>query len=206
MLIGVDGKRLAALPNGAFDPNETQSGCRTPVPPCLKVITRTDRTAEPVLSWFITPREGHMNRRKFTALLVAASLARSKLALALQVQKVPIIGFLHPGFSDPGSPVFNALREGLRDDGHVEGATVKVEARWALGKPEIFPQLTQELIELGAALVAVARPSIEAARAATTELRIVANDLESDPVAVLLLCAGLALIAAQGGPMIQASI
>jgi hypothetical protein len=32
------------------------------------------------------------------------------------------------------------------------------------------------------------------------------NDLESDPVAVLLLCAGLALIAAQGWPMIQASI
>jgi putative tryptophan/tyrosine transport system substrate-binding protein len=113
---------------------------------------------------------------------------------------VPIIGFLHLGFSDPGSPVFDALREGLLDDGHVEGATVKVEARWARGKPEILPQLTQELIELGAAiLVAVARPSIEAARAATTELPIVANDLESDPVAVLLLCAGLALIAAQGG-------
>jgi hypothetical protein len=73
--------------------------------------------------------------------------------------------------------------------------------------PEFLPLLTQELIELGAAiLVAVARPSIEAARAATTELPIVANDLESDPIAVLLLCAGLAPIAAQGGPMIQASI
>jgi putative tryptophan/tyrosine transport system substrate-binding protein len=95
---------------------------------------------------------------------------------------VPIIGFLHPGFSDPGSPVFDALREGLRDDGHVEGATVKVGARWARGKPEILPQLTQGLVELGAAiLVAVARPSIEAARAATTELPIAANNLESDP-------------------------
>jgi len=67
-----------------------------------------------------------------------------------QVQKVPIIGFLRPGFSDPGFPVFDALREELRDDGHVEGATVKVQARWARGKPEILPLLTQELIELGA--------------------------------------------------------
>jgi putative tryptophan/tyrosine transport system substrate-binding protein len=32
-------------------------------------------------------------------------------------------------------------------------------------------------------LVATARPSIEAARAATSDLPIVANDLESDPVA-----------------------
>jgi hypothetical protein len=48
--------------------------------------------------------------------------------------------------------------------------------------PEILPQLTQELIELGAAiLVAVARPSIEAARAATTELPIVATISKAIP-------------------------
>jgi len=41
----------------------------------------------------------------------------------------------------------------------------------------------KELIQLNAALlVATARPSIEAARAATTDLPILANDLESDPV------------------------
>jgi putative ABC transport system substrate-binding protein len=97
---------------------------------------------------------------------------------------VPVIGFLHPGFPDSGSPVFDALHEGLRDFGYVEGENVKLEARWAHGKPEILPRLTQELIQLRAAiLVATARPSIEAARAATTDLPIVANDLESDPVA-----------------------
>ena len=51
------------------------------------------------------------------------------------------------------------------------------------GRPEVLPQLTQELVQLRVdLLVATARPSIEAARAATTDL-IVANDLESDPVA-----------------------
>ena len=48
----------------------------------------------------------------------------------------------------------------------------------------MLPQLTQELIQLGVdVLVPTARPSIEAARAAATTLPIVANDLESDPIA-----------------------
>jgi putative ABC transport system substrate-binding protein len=110
-----------------------------------------------------------MNRRKFTALLAAASLARTTLAQAQQGQRAPVIGFLHPGFPDSGSPVLDALREGLREEGYVEGDSVKVEARWARGKPEMLAHLTKELIQLNAALlVATARPSIEAARAATT--------------------------------------
>ena len=124
-----------------------------------------------------------MNRREFTTLLAAASLAPPTLGHAQQ-QQVPVIGFLHPGVPDLGSPIFDALGEGLREVGYVEGKTVRVEARWAHGKPEILPQLTHELIQLRAAiLIATARPSIEAARAATTTLPIIANDLESDPVA-----------------------
>jgi len=125
-----------------------------------------------------------MNRRKFIALSAGAAVARSTLAQAQQAQKVPVVGFLHPGFPESGSPVFDALRNGLRDVGYVEGETVKIEGRWARGKPEDLPQLTRELVQLHVdVLVPTARPSIEAARAATTDLPIVANDLESDPVA-----------------------
>jgi putative tryptophan/tyrosine transport system substrate-binding protein len=125
-----------------------------------------------------------MDRRKFIALSAGVAVARSTRAQAQSAQKVPVIGFLHPGFAESGSPVFDALGDGLRDVGYVEGETVKVEARWARGRPEILPQLTQELIQIHAdVLVATARPSIEAARAATTDLPIVANDLESDPIA-----------------------
>jgi putative tryptophan/tyrosine transport system substrate-binding protein len=124
-----------------------------------------------------------MRRREFITLLGGAA-ATWPLATRAQQGKVPIVGFLHPGFPDSGSPVFDALGQGLRDVGYVEGETVKIEARWARGKPEVLPQLTRELIQLHAdVLVPTARPSIEAARAATTDLPIVANDLESDPVA-----------------------
>ena len=125
-----------------------------------------------------------MTRRKLAALLAGAALIRSTLTRSQPAQKVPIVGFLHPGFPDSGSPVFDALSQGLRDAGYVEGETVKIEARWARGKPDALALLTRELIELRAdVLVPTARASIEAARAATTELPIVANDLESDPVA-----------------------
>jgi putative tryptophan/tyrosine transport system substrate-binding protein len=122
-----------------------------------------------------------MNRRKLITLLAGAGITLPTLT---EAQKVPVIGFLHPGFPEPGSPVFDGLREGLRDVGYVDGENIKVEARWARGRPEMLPQLAQELVQLRVdLLVATARPSIEAARAATTDLPIVANDLESDPIA-----------------------
>jgi putative ABC transport system substrate-binding protein len=123
-----------------------------------------------------------MRRREFIGLLGVATAW--PLVARAQQGKVPIVGFLHPGFPESGSPIFDALGQGLRDAGYVEGETVKVEARWARGKPDILPQLTRELIQIRTdVLVPTARPSIEAARAATTDLPIVANDLESDPVA-----------------------
>src|SRR5262252_1216264 len=124
-----------------------------------------------------------MRRRTFIAGLVG-TLAQSTATEAQQIRQLPIIGFLHPGFSDSGNTVFDALRDGLREVGYVDGETVKMEARWARGKPETLPQLARELIQLRAAiLVAAARPSVEAAVAATKEVPIIANDLESDPVA-----------------------
>jgi putative ABC transport system substrate-binding protein len=124
-----------------------------------------------------------MRRRTFIAGL-AATLAQSVLTQAEQLQQVPVVGFLHPGFPDSANTVFDALRDGLREVGYVEGETIKVEARWAHGNPQILPELARELVRLRVTiLVAAARPSIEAAIAATKEVPIIANDLESDPVA-----------------------
>src|SRR5262245_956079 len=108
-----------------------------------------------------------MERRAFMAALGGA--AAWPLAARAQVaQKVPTIGFLHPGFVEAGSPALDALRDGLRDAGYVEGESVKLEARWASGNPALLPQLARELVQLRVALiVATAPPSIEASRAAT---------------------------------------
>ena len=120
-----------------------------------------------------------MNRREFITLLGGAAVTWP-LAARAQQPAMPVVGFLNPGFR---SNVWTALIGGLRDIGYVDGETIKIEPRWALGIPETIPGLAQELVRLKAeVIVAVGRPSIEAVRAATTDLPIVAVDLESDPV------------------------
>src|SRR5215469_11809629 len=89
-----------------------------------------------------------VGRRKVVALLAGAGITLAGRTQAQLGQRVPVVGFLHPGTSDSGSPVFDALREGLRDVGYVEGETIKLEARWARGRPEMLPGLTQELVHL----------------------------------------------------------
>jgi|SRR5579872_47641 len=125
-----------------------------------------------------------MNRRELIAFLTAAGMTWSERSQAQQAQRVPIVGFLHPGFPESVSPGFAALHRGLHDLGYIAGDNVKIEARWARGRPEALPQIARDLVQLRAdVLVVTARPSIEAARAATSETPIVANDLESDPIA-----------------------
>jgi putative ABC transport system substrate-binding protein len=127
-----------------------------------------------------------MRRREFLAVVGGAIAVPGIWPTAAHAQKqsMPVIGFLHPGFPDSSAPSFDALRKGLRDAGFAADETIKIEARWARGKPTTLAQMAQELVQLRVAvLVVTARPSIEAARAATNELPIVANDLESDPVA-----------------------
>ena len=124
-----------------------------------------------------------MNRRNTVLALVALGAA-PLAAEAQQAQKLPVVGFLHPGFPGVSSLTLTYLREGLRDLGYIEGETIKIEARWAHGKPETLPGLAAELVRLKVdILLATGPPSVIAAKQATGTLPIVANDLETDPVA-----------------------
>jgi putative ABC transport system substrate-binding protein len=125
-----------------------------------------------------------MRRREFITLLGGAAGTWPLSARAQQTPKVPVIGFLNPGFPNAGVPSYAALQAGLREMGYFDSKTIKIESRWAQGRVERLLALAQELVQLKAdILVAVARPAIEAARAATAVLPIIALDLESDPVA-----------------------
>src|SRR5215831_16969350 len=120
-----------------------------------------------------------MRRRDFVT-LVGSAAAAWPFAARAQHRKVPVVGFLNPGFR---SGVWTELIKGLREISYVDGETIKIEPRWAMGRPETLPGLAQELVRLKVdVLVAVAHPSIEAVRGATADLPIIAVDLESDPV------------------------
>ena len=127
-----------------------------------------------------------MRRREFIGLSTGVLISSPLGLRAQQTRKVPVIGFLTPGFSnatDPGAAIVG-LRDALRKEGYSDGETIRIEPRWAEGKPETLPEFAQELVGLKVdILVATARPSIEAAKAATKDIPIVAVDLETDPVA-----------------------
>jgi putative ABC transport system substrate-binding protein len=94
-----------------------------------------------------------MKRREFITLLGGAAAA---WPLAVHAQKPPVrIGYLYSGSGN--SPIgvdrVAAIKEGLRDNGLVEGRDYILETRFAAGEYGRFPELARELAQSGANLI-----------------------------------------------------
>jgi putative tryptophan/tyrosine transport system substrate-binding protein len=77
-----------------------------------------------------------------------------------------------------------AIRQGLRELGYIEGQNIASEYRYAEGKLDRFPELAAELVRLKVDLIVVAGGDVlvQAAKNATTTIPIVMAGGESDPV------------------------
>ena len=72
------------------------------------------------------------------------------------------------------TPIWEGLRQGLRDLGYVEGRNISVEARWSDGSPDRLPALARELAALKPdVIVASSTQAIRAAKDATTTIPVV---------------------------------
>ena len=106
--------------------------------------------------------------------LIAVLLLSVHVAEAQQSGKLPRVGLLFVGESAPPSPQVQALRQGLRDLGYVEGKTIVLEYRYAEGKIERLPELAAELVRLPVDVIVTAlSPAIQAAKQATDTIPIV---------------------------------
>ena len=120
-----------------------------------------------------------MNRRHGMSVLAASLMAGPRLAPAQPAQPATPqrIGVLSygspPGGVNPDPAI--GLREGLQALGWAEGRNLIVERRFADGRPERLAALAADLLRLKVALIVAGGPaSIEAARAATATIAIVA--------------------------------
>jgi ABC-type uncharacterized transport system substrate-binding protein len=121
-----------------------------------------------------------MHRRAFLAVVGGGILASSPAAGA-QHTKVPVVGILNSGLGESRS--VDAVRQGLRDLGWVEGQTIAFDVRFAGARPEAFLGLAADLVKREVDVIYVSGPAgIRAATGATRTIPIVALDLESDPV------------------------
>ena len=118
---------------------------------------------------------------------VVVLLAVAVLAEAQPQAKIPRIGYVSgTGDSSNPGPYVEALRQGLRDLGYVEGKNIVIEYRGAEGKSERMPSLVTELVELKVDVLVLTIGAILAAKQATKTIPIVMVT-QVDPVATGLV-------------------
>ena len=92
-----------------------------------------------------------MKRREFMTLICGAAAAWPLVAHAQQ-RAMPVIGVL--GSGSPAPLFTDALAEGLKETGYVEGRNVRIEYRWANGAYDRLPALAAELVDLRVSVLA----------------------------------------------------
>jgi len=107
---------------------------------------------------------------------------------AQQPTKVPRIGYISSS-EDPNNPgpLVQALQQGLRDLGYIEGINILLEYRYAEGKVDLIPSLVTELVQLKVDVLFIgALAAIRSAKQATKTIPIVMVT-SVDPVATGLV-------------------
>jgi putative tryptophan/tyrosine transport system substrate-binding protein len=125
-----------------------------------------------------------MARDRTHWLLAVLLFASFTLAEAQQPKKIPLIGYISgTGDASNQGAYVDALRQGLRQLGYVDGKNIAIEYRGAEGKLDRFQSLVNELVELKVdVLIVPVLPAILAAKQATKTIPIVMVT-NRDPVA-----------------------
>src|SRR5215469_5505042 len=123
-----------------------------------------------------------MTRRRFLAALGAAAIAAPLAALAQQYKGIPRIGVLMGSSPSVEAEGLAAFRGGLEKLGYIDGRTIVIEPRYAMGRRDRFDSLARELVALTpSVIVCVGRQETTALQAATRTIPIVFRQV-NDPV------------------------
>jgi putative tryptophan/tyrosine transport system substrate-binding protein len=124
-----------------------------------------------------------MKRREFIWGLGGAA-AWSRVVGAQQTT-TPVVGFLGAPGAAPYARFTDAIRQGLREAGFIEGQNLTIEYRWADGHYDHLPALAADLVARRVAVIVPigGAPATVAAKAATSTIPIVFN-MTADPVAL----------------------
>jgi putative tryptophan/tyrosine transport system substrate-binding protein len=114
-----------------------------------------------------------VKRRDFITLVGGA--AAWPIATRAQKPTMPVIGFMSGRAPETDTHLLAAFRQGLREQGFVEGENVAIEFRWARGDYERLPLLAAELVALRVAVLAALGGDLSgaAAKGATSIIPIV---------------------------------
>src|SRR5204863_2422338 len=103
--------------------------------------------------------------------LVGGAAVAWPFAARAQQGAMPVIGFLGVVSPDLIPDRLRAFREGLKENGHVDGENVAVVYRWS--ESQSLPQLAAELVRRPVTLIVAVANAALAAKAASATLPIV---------------------------------
>ena len=127
-----------------------------------------------------------MRRRKFITLIGGAAAAWPLSAHAQQ-RALPVVGLLAPGSAADQVETINAVRQGLKEAGFIEGQNIAIEFALAGGQFDRLPELAAGLVRQQVrAITALGVAATVAARTATTTIPIVFY-MGEDPVSLGLV-------------------
>lgn len=117
----------------------------------------------------------NMIRRVPVSICLLATVFVSSAPAAQQTLKIPRIGYISGAGNEANQgPYVEALRQGLRELGYIEGRNFTIEYRGAAGQIERVPSLVEELVRLNVDLLVAPVPgAARAAKQATTTIPIV---------------------------------
>jgi putative ABC transport system substrate-binding protein len=117
--------------------------------------------------------ETDMRRREFISLLGAATVWPQ--AARAQQPAMPVIGFFSGASSETMHEYVTTFKQGLAEVGFTEDRNVAFEYRWAEGHNDRLPELAEDLVRRGVAVIvgAASTPASLAAKAVTQTIPIV---------------------------------
>jgi putative ABC transport system substrate-binding protein len=118
-----------------------------------------------------------MNERIFALAFGALLFALCSVADAQQAGKISRLGIL----ANVAAPQIDALRQGLRDAGYVEGQNIIIETRYAEGRLERLPDLAAELVQLKVDVIVSIGPATPYAAKSIKSIPVVMG-YSGDPV------------------------
>src|SRR6266508_6323069 len=106
---------------------------------------------------------------------------------AQQAPKIAKIGYLVPASPAAAADNVEALRQGLRELGYVEGKTFVLELRYGEARAERFPELARELVGLKLDMIVAATDVVIAPVTRETQTIPIVMAASNDPVATGLV-------------------
>jgi putative tryptophan/tyrosine transport system substrate-binding protein len=129
-----------------------------------------------------------MRRREFIRAFGGAAAVWPLVAYGQEAPQPPLVAVLSPLFSDAAAPNIEALREGFRDLGYIEGKNFVLELRYGNGMHELMAREAAELVSLKPAVILTgSEAGILAVHNAISTIPIVMTGVIRDPVALGLV-------------------